>query len=344
MGRKRRQAGSKSGASSSDSSFNSAPGSTSKVPNKKQRTVECESDSVASASAKKSLSKFEFVSRDNNMADNTECESVHGDKANSDVFSPERDSGTVSNEDLMVKLCANGKDIAKLSDSVEYLRSQLLTLQLENESLRKEVSEAKDREDKLKSKLEEVKCTADLADRRSEELSVYMRRNNLRIFGIDEAGRDGKEETPEECEGRVLKLFRDKLKVKVERGDIEALHRLGTRKPQPQRRTPGSSPGSSTQQQQQQGAPRGIIVRFVSRRVRDSVLYARRLLRGTRALIVEDLTPRTYSLLCKVREDTAVCKQAWTKQGTVVMKTVSGNIVTVKSLADLKEHGSTKRL
>ena len=150
-----------------------------------------------------------------------------------------------------------------------------MALQIENDSLKKEVKEAKEREEKLQSKIEEIKCTADLADRRSEELACYIRRNNLRIFGVEEAtGRDGREETPEACERKVLQIFNKKLKVKVDPADIEAVHRLGGRKTEPRHA------GASTQQQQRQ--PRGIIVRFVNRRLRDSVLYARRELRGTR--------------------------------------------------------------
>ena len=328
--RKRRQAdGSKSGTSSSDNSFGpSASTPTTKVVKKKQKTVESDDGAVLPTSTQQTLSKFEFVPR-SNMADNSDTGSVQASNGDAEVFSSESTRG-VSNEDLMKKLCTNGSDIAKLFDSFEHLRSDLLALQLENDRLRKEVKEAKEREDKLHSKLEEVKRTADLADSRSEELACYVRRNNIRIFGVDETtGRDGRDETPAECEKKVLQLFREKLKVKVELADIEAVHRLGGKKP-------ASRPGPSTQQQQRQ--PRGIIVRFVSRRVRDSVLYARRELRGTRKLIVEDLTPRAYSLLCKVRDDTAVCQQAWTKRGIVQMKTVNGRIVTVQSLRDLTEH------
>ena len=253
---------------------------------------------------------------------------------NNEVFSPDRDfdraPGTVSNEDLMTKLCANSSQIARLSDNVEQMRSQILALQMDNDSLRKEVRDAKEREESLKQKVEEMKFSADLIDRRTEELALYTRRNNLRIFGVDEAAGEGSAESFEECEQKVLKLFKEKLKVNVSRADIEAVHRLGS-----------TRTGSSTQQQQQQRQPRqprGIIVRFISRRVRDSVLYARRKLQGTRMLIVEDLTPRAYSLLCKVRDDTTICAQAWTKNGKVFMKTVSSKIVPVQSLAELAEH------
>lgn len=347
-GRKRKQAknSSKSGSSTSDNSFHSPSVNTSKAAgiSKKQRTGELADGTVASTStpahAREVLSQFEFVPRDKSMANTSDSgdTSVLGKGDEDAVFSPDRDSITgikqgVSNQDLMAKLCANGKQISTLSEQVEQLRSEIVALQMENDSLRKEVREAKEREDSLKSKIEETRFTADLADRRCEELSCYIRRNNLRIFGVDEAtGRD-REETPDECERKVLTLIREKLQVKISSSDIEAVHRLGAKRAA---RSSQTSPGASTQQQQSR--PRGIIIRFVNRRVRDNVLYARRKLKGTRTLIAEDLTPRAYSLLCKVRENTAVCKQSWTKNGKVFMKTLHDRIVTVQSLADLAEH------
>ena len=71
---------------------------------------------------------------------------------------------------------------------------------------------------------------------------------------------------------------------------MEAVHRLGRK--------------------QRKDAPRGIIARFVSRSVRDSVIRARRNLRQSGIVIVEDLTPRAYSLLWTVKDDTSVCKEA----------------------------------
>ena len=93
----------------------------------------------------------------------------------------------------------------------------------------------------------------------------------------------------EECEKKILSIIRDKLTVDVRREDIEAVHRLGRK--------------------QEKDTPREIIVRFVSRRVRDSVIRARRNLSMSGIVIVED--PHAYSLLWTVKDDTLVCKEAW---------------------------------
>ena len=92
----------------------------------------------------------------------------------------------VTNENLMLKLCANGSEISKLSQYVDELRAALFSLQADNDKLKKEVMEARKREEALKSELAEVRFTAGLADQRSEELSSYRRRNNLRIYGVTE--------------------------------------------------------------------------------------------------------------------------------------------------------------
>ena len=55
-----------------------------------------------------------------------------------------------------------------------------------NDKLQKKVAEAKQREGKLISELQETKFLAQLANTKVEDLSLYTRRNNLRIYGIRE--------------------------------------------------------------------------------------------------------------------------------------------------------------
>ena len=134
-----------------------------------------------------------------------------------------------------------------------------------------------------------MRFTASLADQRSEELARYIRRNNLRIYGTGENDTsipDGAEDaqmTAEECERRVLSLFSDKLKLDVRREDTEAVHHLRKRL---KRETPS-----------------GIIVRFVSRRARNSVISARgqKGLRDSGVVLVEDLA--SYSGSKETRDE-----------------------------------------
>ena len=58
------------------------------------------------------------------------------------------------------------------------------------------------------------------------------------------------------------------------------------------------------------GTPRGFIVRYVSRGNRDLIIHSCKKLRGVGLVVVEDLSPRTYALLCNVKADTEMCKLA----------------------------------
>ena len=99
----------------------------------------------------------------------------------------------------------------------------MFELQNENDKLKEEVKKAKEREEEMKTKMEEAKSKVDSADKRVEELAAYVRRNNMRIFGVEEKieGEKSKEST-EECEQKVLKLLNEKLKLNVQSGDIGA--------------------------------------------------------------------------------------------------------------------------
>ena len=85
------------------------------------------------------------------------------------------------------------------------------------------------------------------------------------------------------------------MTLEIQKNDIEACHRLGK-----------ENPGKNS--------PRGVIVRFISRKDRDTIIYYRRKLKRSGVVIVEDLTPDNYALYRKVKED-SLCDQAWTQNG-----------------------------
>jgi hypothetical protein len=304
--RKRESTGS---SSTSDNSFQEEVKSVkarSRIASKKRRDLDQPKSKCDTVTEK--LSEFEFVPRDkqkmeekSNKGDNT----VHKGtvEATSGVIS--LDKPKVTNEDLMFKLCANGSEISKLAQTVDELRSALFTVQVENDELKKSVENMRKEQENLQEQLTEARYLAEIADRRAEELDAYSRRNNLRVYGI-------KEESEKDCEEKVLNIIQDTLKVNVKKEDVEAMHRLGAKKDNNQ-------------------SSRGIIVRFVNRRNRDSVFYAKKNLRNTGIVIAEDLTKRQYSLLSLVKADTDLCKQAWTKNGFVYMKSQAGRVVQVKN-------------
>ena len=84
-------------------------------------------------------------------------------------------------------------------------------------------------------------------------------------------------------------------------------------------------------------------MRFVSRRIRDLVVLSRKKLHGTEIAIVEDLSPCRYALLCNVKDDTEVCKLAWSVNGKIYMTAWNGMIVQVKDLSGLSNLDSRVR-
>lgn len=281
----------------------------------------------------------EFDMSDTNKRGKQVGSSEVGDAA---VTSLDAHSRTVSNEDLLNEICSNRKVMESMKDTLDQLRGEVFELKTENDKLQKEVSESKKREEHTKSELGETRTLAHHTEERLNELDLYVRRNNLRVYGLSEGvesggpnggsnpseqtrqgsgrqgNRDGQQpEQQSECEKKVLALFNNKLNVKVSPDDIEAVHRLG-------------------RLQRDRNTPRGTIVRFVSRRIRDQILYNRRGLKGSGVVIVEDLTQTTQYLFHKVKED-AICEKAWTKNGKVMMKTKKGKVVSIRSLSELND-------
>ena len=215
---------------------------------------------------------------------------------------------------------ANGKNIERLSGEVEKLCATVLLLQLENDKMRKELDKRKQNEETLRAELESVKRRAELADERSNFVEQYGRNYNIRIFNVAEPDN----ETPEQCEETVLKLFHVKLGLShIKKCDIDAVHRLG------QKRSGANS-------------PRGVIVRFISRKTRQEVLSNRRKLKqstigqGKSIVITEDLTKQNYQLYCMAR-DSSVTERAWSIQGKILIKAKNGKIKRITRRSDLDD-------
>lgn len=240
-------------------------------------------------------------------------------------------SGPVTNEQIMQQLKENGnalkennKELARLSDMVERLNGQVHELQNSNDALKKEIKEGKEREETLRNDLAATKDLVNVAARRADELDQYIRRNNIRIYGVKEDGEDADSGL---CERKILDIIHNKLELKdVTASDIEAAHRLNSQNSA----TAGGNAGAAAQRP----PTRSIIVRFVSRKTRDSVLYNRRKLKNSGITMVEDLTKTNFQLYTKVKED-ELCNKAWTKNGKVMMETKTGRVSWIKSMADL---------
>lgn len=190
------------------------------------------------------------------------------------------------------KLCLN--DMQKLQDNIvealktemKDLREMLSKIQTENIELKNTVKECKQENVQMKVEL------TSLQDKYND-LEQYSRRNSLRIFGLCER----EEETPSRCEENVINLIKEKLNVSVESNDIDVIHRTGRR-------------------YTNQTKPRGIIVKFVQRSKKDTILHKRRQLKGTGITITEDLTTANLNTLKEIRDRPNV-SNAWTVNGKI---------------------------
>lgn len=275
------------------------------------------------------LEKFVRESQtDNGVPDKGNKHSPQHSRQSSPVASPDRANGSISIRDLFDKLCTVEKRLSDISQFMKEVRGSIHDLQVDNDKLREEVRAAGEREERLTAEIQGIRASASRAEDRCEELEAYIRRNNLRVYGIGETG-ETEEEVRIATEEAFVTMCHNKLQLRhIQVDHIEAIHRQGTRPRRGRRGDSQQSPDGD------RARPRAVMVRFVSRRVRDEVLAARRRLKGTSTVIVEDLTPKAYQLLGRVREDKDICQQAWTKQGRVYMKTIAGRIVGVPSLGD----------
>ena len=139
------------------------------------------------------------------------------------------------------------------------------------------------------------------------DLEQYGRRWNLRIFGIEEKGKD------ENCKQHIIDLCKNKLNIDITDNDIDAAHRVGA---------------------SHNNRPRGIIVRFYRRTIRNDIIRARRALKGSAVSIREDLTRLNQALLNRAMNHPRV-DRAWTWNGKINVVGHNGNRVTLTPFCDI---------
>ena len=210
---------------------------------------------------------------------------------------------------------------------MERMESSIFTLQQENDRLKREMAELKEKQENIQTAGKVVNIRAEKAERRSNFNEQYSRNYNLRIYFVKEPER----ETAQQCQEAVLKLFHEKLGLRhIKERDLDAVHRLG-------RKTTSAT------------NPRAIIVRFISRKTREEVISSRRKLKKKvgqterAAVIVEDLTKDNYILFQRARlADTT--DQCWTRMGKIFVKTKSGQVKQITRLADINATSQSQNL
>ena len=145
--------------------------------------------------------------------------------------------------------------------------------------------------DKFKTLEAEVEALKEQV-RASESLTnsneqLYSRRNHIRIRGLIVNDGDYKRAVAHFCTNQLSLRNNNGKYQRIEESDIDAAHPLPVR-------SQGSRPGSAD------SLPT-IIVRFHQRDLRDNIIRSRKLLKGKKITISEDLTARNQQLLSKLR-------------------------------------------
>lgn len=160
----------------------------------------------------------------------------------------------------------------------------------------------------------------------ANDTEQYSRRNNIRIRGLTVQEHD-------DCKDVVADFLVNKLHLQdLRREDIEGAHPLPTSVSAHRRRNASTRDEQSNSQQMEPI----IIVRFKSRRQRDSVMRQRRLLKGTRYTIIEDLTALNVQTLNRARNHGTVTK-TWTWNGKIFALTRDGQKILVKPFQPISE-------
>lgn len=143
----------------------------------------------------------------------------------------------------------------------------------------------------------------------TDSIEQYTRRNNLRFLAIPE-------NDSENTDDIIIELVKNKFGISLNVTDIERSHRLGKMRE-----------GANTK-------PRPIIVKFLSYRVREAIFTKKRVLKGSRISISEDLTRLRAQLLRKA-QDTFGKRNVWTSDGKFIwVKTVHGKSVKYSKNVD----------
>lgn len=142
-----------------------------------------------------------------------------------------------------------------------------------------------------------------------DDLEQHSRLNNIIIYGLPDDVKD------ENTEQKVTEMIEDKLGIKVGPHEIDVAHRLGG----------------------VQGKGKPIIVKFVRRLFKKTVLASRTKLKGTRIVIKEDLTKKRLNLL-KLAGEKYGPRKVWSVEGRIYAR-IDDRTTRITSAKDLGGDG-----
>ena len=163
------------------------------------------------------------------------------------------------------KLEEQTKLIYDLKNSLEFTQAEFDSLKLENNELKKDVTDLKLIVDKQEKMIEELKDN-------QEAQEDYSRRRNIRIDGVI----DDIKETSEQTQLKADKIIKEELGL--DNIKIETAHRIPKK------------------QNSLNSSPRSIMVRLVSDKQRDIIMRSTKKLKNSRIYINEDFCEATMKI------------------------------------------------
>lgn len=175
----------------------------------------------------------------------------------------------------------------------------------------------------LRSTITSLNNKIDTLEINVDEQEQYSRHSNLLIHGLQEVPneKDGKSLTT-----AVIDMLNTNLQLSIAPSEISALHRL--------RRM------NSSHQASQSSKPASIVVQFSNRSIRNEVLLKRKLLKGQKISITEQLTVKRVNILNKANELVRTQKIAscWSHDGRILVKSRDDVVSHIISINDLNRY------
>lgn len=199
------------------------------------------------------------------------------------------------------------QDIGKLLEEMKTFKEDLAKVRQSQETKTKGNTDLDYLEQKFNrfsakamSYIENIAVSLSKLENKVDDLEQYGRRNCLLLHGIPE--RVAKD-NPEDI---VIKTIKEKLKIDIDKREIDRVHRIGQIKPV---RTVAEAVREGT---------RPIIIKFTNYRSRQIVFSNKRLLKGSGISITESLTKNRMKLVRQAQE-TYGNRNVWTYDGKIVI-------------------------
>ena len=231
----------------------------------------------------------------------------------------------VIREEFMKLFNELSKRVKGVEDCLNDVTTKLFKYDLESLNQRLGVLEGRgDPGSECEAAVPVVELRRDISEVRAwaNDNEQYARRQNIRINGLSVGEGD--------CRQEVVNFCRTRLQISnIGLQDIDVAHSVKTRSTQP-------NSSSGTDGDGRAHRANSVLVRFQQRLHRDLVMKQRRLLKGSRTYISEDLTSLNVQTLSRARNSPLVSK-TWSWNGRIFALLNSGKKIIVKPFTAIQE-------